>query len=331
MGRYSREMYEYCKLNGICVTCKKKPASPGRVRCEECIKRDRECHKRKRESCKASGICIHCMKRQVSPGRTECEECIERDRRRHDDCRENGICIRCKKRPALPGRAECEECIEWYRRKRDDYKAKGICTRCKKRPASPGREECEECIERERKKGRERYKFYKSLGICTVCRKFTAIPGKAYCEVCRAKSLERAEKIYSNEEKRKQMLARGRERYNQRKAEGLCIDCGNPTAGGFVCCPECRKIQARRRARKQMEKDGLARSELPDYGICFRCCKNPVMEGKRLCAACYGTTVRTLEIARNSENAKKQREYFRTLDYLTFHGRKETGRMGYTV
>lgn len=323
MGSYNKERYEYCKLNGICTACKKRPASLGRLKCEECARSDRECHKRKRENCKANGICTICMKRPAFPGGTECEECVEWHRRRNEDCRANGICINCRKRPVFPGRAECEECIERYIRRGEDCKAKGICTRCKKRPASPSRAECEECIEYEKKKRKERYKFYKSLGICTVCRKFTAVPGKTYCEVCRADSLEREEKRYSNEEKRKQILAKDRERYYQRKAKGECPGCGKPTEGGFTFCPGCRKKQRIRDKIRREEREGLARSELPDYGICFRCCKNPVMEGKRLCAACYGTTVRTLEIARNSGNAKKQMEYFKSLDY--------SGRMSYTV
>ena len=257
------------------------------------------------------------------------------NKERYEYCKLNGICTACRERPAFSGKLKCEECAERdrekSRRRREYCKANGICTRCGKEPASSGNLLCEECSERVKKQRKEDYQHYKSLGICTECHNYSAVTGKTVCEFCAEKQISRYEKIYSDVEKRKQMLAKDMEIYYRHKAKGECPGCGKPTEGGFTFCLGCRKKQRIRDKIRREEKGGLARSELPNYGICFRCCKNPVMEGKRLCAACYGTTVRTLEIARNSENAKKQREYFKSMNYLDFTERRESGRMSYTV
>lgn len=42
----SKNLYETCKEQGICVRCRKKEASPGFVACEECRVKDNEKNKR---------------------------------------------------------------------------------------------------------------------------------------------------------------------------------------------------------------------------------------------------------------------------------------------
>jgi len=261
MGSYDKERYEYCKLNGICTACKKRPASLGRLKCEECTKRR-----------------------------------SERDKKEYERCKANGICTTCRSKPVIPGKLRCGDCTE-----------------------------------RERKERREGYKFYKSIGICPSCRKYSAVPGRVYCEVCTEQQRYEEEKRYSKPIKRNRRKESNKKRYDRYKAEGKCIYCGKPKEGNFTGCPKCIKKRKIQRAIRNEKKEGIERSELPNYGICYTCCKNPVMEGKRLCAACYGRSMESLEIAWCSENSKKQREYFRILNDLDFAGRREPGRMGCTV
>lgn len=165
----------------------------------------------------------------------------------------------------------------------------------------------------------ETKKYYKEHGICTDCGQYDAAPGKLTCEVCAAKRAERELIRYQNMsagEKEIYMKKHNRaskERYHRRKKLGQCVKCGKPQAkDSSRLCIFCREKE-RRRKRQEIQ-----RYELPSFGICYLCCKKPVVEGKKLCADCYGKTLISLKKARDSENAEKGREYFRGLEYADF-------------
>lgn len=172
----------------------------------------------------------------------------------------------------------------------------------------------------------ETKKYYRSHGICVDCGRHDAAPGKITCEVCAAKRTERENKRYHDmsAERKSEYLKKHAEscknRYYQRKKEGLCVRCGSLQAKDSTrLCISCR-------AKEKGRKKGILRRELPSYGICYLCCKEPILEGKGLCAKCYEKSLRSMEIARRSDNGEKAREYFRNLEHLDFMERTKKGR-----
>lgn len=175
--------------------------------------------------------------------------------------------------------------------------------------------------------GKDGYQFIKSLGLCVRCRKSTAMPGKTYCEVCAAEQAEqrlRKKEAMTSEEiqikKQKDKIYRDRIRA-ERRSMGLCIYCGKQKARDHTLCIECN-LKHRRSAQKSRErqryqngtewKNGISRHEYPQYGICYKCCKNPVIEGKKLCADC----MEKMPDPRNHNDAWK--EYYKREDQLLF-------------
>lgn len=178
----------------------------------------------------------------------------------------------------------------------------------------------------------ELQKYYRLHGICIICGQYDAVPGKNCCEVCALKHTERETKRIRNmsagekDEYLKKQRESSRKRYYRRKNAGLCVLCEKPQAGGSTRL--CASCLGKERADRE-KKRGIARAELPSYGICYLCCKNPVLEGKKLCAGCYGKSLKSMETARNSENGKKAREYFRELEHLDFMQRTQKKEVKY--
>ena len=155
LGLTSKErsawLYRERKAAGICVTCGKRMAEPGRVKCAECTaerrqwyatrrelypekvkaenERYRESHLRNKKARNAkriaAGICTQCGKRPAAEGRTLCEVCIAKNRKtayryfaetRRKGYAELGLCKICGK-PVVEGYAFCPEHLEQYRQK----------------------------------------------------------------------------------------------------------------------------------------------------------------------------------------------------------------------
>jgi hypothetical protein len=171
------------------------------------------------------------------------------------------------------------------------------------------------------------YYFYKGLGICVKCHRYSAVPGKTKCEKCSAKvaeqrsskrdSMSREEKTAINA---KQYQAK-KKLEDRRRDMGVCLKCGRMLSRYSIrFCPE-HLVKERNRKRCYAQKKrghSFTRAELPLYGICYRCCKNPVIEGKKMCAVCYGKNLHTLEIARHSKNAEEGRAAFKKMNIADF-------------
>ena len=133
----NRETYLYYKKHHICTCCHRRPARPGRTRCEICAERDARRLRRKREKetaaaaderhkrenaarrekhrrYKLEGRCPICGK-PVKPPHIYCIDCRIRQRRyshkhaakrkkKHSD--NPALCCRCDA-PALPGKRLC--------------------------------------------------------------------------------------------------------------------------------------------------------------------------------------------------------------------------------
>jgi len=138
-----------------------------------------------------------------------------------------------------------------------------------------------------RKYMKERRDWFKSYHFCTECGKQDAytIGGRRLCFDCneKFKSRKPTEEVYQRKREK------SKERYEKRKSEGLCTNCGKPARKGFTKCLRC-SIKDRERRR---DKTIIPRSERREYGLCARCekklngQKNTDGRDSRLCKACY--------------------------------------------
>lgn len=132
----------------------------------------------------------------------------------------------------------------------------------------------------------ETYQFYKSIGICTHCRKNKAQTGKTLCLDCLVQN-----RTYKKKYDRDKQRMTDKNKRKWRKEQGLCVNCGRLPQYHGLLCSHCYGTVLR---RKEREKNNLTRSELPKYGICYCCCKNPVIEGKKVCKSCYETRLNSI-------------------------------------
>ena len=149
------------------------------------------------------------------------------------------------------------------------------------------------------------YQFFKSHGICTKCEKEKAAPGRVCCLNCLDKqNIRRLVRWDSmTEEQKEQVRSRARQSYKmnyyQRKAMGLCVQCGKPAQQGHVRCYECN-IKHRNSARR--DRNRKANEKAP--GTCCWC-SSPVKPGFKLCEAHYNRQVEILNRARSSSAVKE--------------------------
>lgn len=85
-NRENRQRYRWYKERGICTTCGRVWAEPGRVRCKECAEAIRAYHNadregrmqraaEKRQERIANGLCTECGKRPATEGMRMCPRC----------------------------------------------------------------------------------------------------------------------------------------------------------------------------------------------------------------------------------------------------------------
>lgn len=151
-------------------------------------------------------------------------------------------------------------------------KDSGICVQCKQ-PWTGKQKKCDACRQRDAENKAKRKAAWEAAGLCNRCGKHHAMEGVLYCEECYQKSKKhtdseqtkqrRLEKYHSET---KFKLAEQRE---QRKAAGLCTDCGDrPASDGSTLCPDCynkrREVYERNRLTvedrersRQLDRDAL--------------------------------------------------------------------------
>lgn len=91
-------------------------------------------------------------------------------------------------------------------------------------------------------------RWYAERGICYECGRTWAEPGRSRCKKCYAKDLARMKLRDQDGSKHRAYLKALRA---ERKAKGLCIDCGTPTDGTHVRCTWC--IKKRRESNRMYE------------------------------------------------------------------------------
>ena len=83
---------------------------------------------------------------------------------------------------------------------------------------------------------RELREWYKSKGICNQCGRTWAEPGKVLCKTCQKRSFASQKRRDPDGEQHKQYVKALRD---ERRAKGLCIDCGAPNDGIHTRCKRC--------------------------------------------------------------------------------------------
>lgn len=85
-SKVCKERYRWYKERGICTTCGRTWAEPGKVRCKACEAKIAACHEKRREERRqakqeqrqqriAAGICTECGKRPATEGMRMCPRC----------------------------------------------------------------------------------------------------------------------------------------------------------------------------------------------------------------------------------------------------------------
>ena len=254
---------------GLCTSCGREPAAPGRLSCEPCLEKRRAGDRARHARAKAEG-------RPYGGRDPEAKRNADRERgrRRRAERREAGLCVRCGTVPPVQGRGLCEPCRDDRRQakqaRRDERRAAGLCVKCAT-PVPGGRAWCQPCAdlrnrqrnpEAQREAGRRRHAERKARGACTGCGK--PIRGTDGCEDCRAAA---------------------RARYHARRAAGLCVQCGTPTFGGAACCAPCAVARNERRDREGEYAERRRRyAERRAKGRCVEC--NAPSPGMARCEPC---------------------------------------------
>ena len=130
----------------------------------------------------------------------------------------------------------------------------------------------------------------KKAGVCRDCGKVDAytMSGRTYCYECAEKGAEKKRLARQNPEKRERMLEQHRQMQLRYEQAHKCKLCGKPLPEDYKYkrCVNCRAKQARAVRRSRESRYGI----IPDRreeGQCFMCNKQPAVEGKRMCKACY--------------------------------------------
>lgn len=144
-------------------------------------------------------------------------------------------------------------------------------------------------------RNKERREFYKAHGICCQCGREKATKGRSYCLNCLDKISISGYKYRAtwSEEKKAEYLKRAAKHhkrlYNERKAAGICVDCGKKKVEeNRVRCGICLDKQRRRQEKIRRQNDNIIPREL--YGVDGNCacCGRPVRgENEKCCERCY--------------------------------------------
>ncbi len=270
--------------------------------------RDLERWRRRSEARRESGLCQSCGRAQAAPGRTRCEPCLEKrraaDRERHHrrtaDRIALGMCPRCGKLPPEPNRSTCAPCAA---KDNAASRARDARLRAEGKPRrDPARERL---YQRERR--RRLYEGRKSAGLCSKCGRAPARPDRTTCEQCARKHRDRDRLRHARakargllyggrdpEAKRKSGRESSRRRTEARRAAGKCIRCGHgrPEAGRSMC-EACRANRRQAKRARRLERRAA--------GLCVRCAAPS--DGKELCKSCAADRGR-----RSKRDSKARRE-----------------------
>ena len=315
------ERYHQAKRMGLCVYCKKTPAQPDKIYCEACgKKRDSMTKRRSQEyyDLKHKNICVICKEIPSRPGRTTCEEC---GKRRNAQSRNRVAKMSSEQRAVLHANNATYKKNKYY-----ENKSNGICVRCGKEPTT-GTVLCNTC----RSEDLLTRKLYIRLGTCVSCGKEPALNSCTRCHVCAEKHRNVTAQYIRN---RTEAMTAGeyeqftslknisyRNRYYERKENGICVSCGKRDARkGRTRCTLCGQKDI---ARKHHQFP--PRSERPAHGLCYICGQPLGDTSSSLCRSCYERASNHMkELHKNSTDAMRTAKALqkRLLSY-SFHSQTE--------
>lgn len=125
-------------------------------------------------------------------------------------------------------------------------KANGECPRCGNKIDRNGFY-CNYCLEKHRTYVNQTRAFLREIGICPQCQKNSLIGKQRICLECLAKQSEYRAKNKKplTKDRKIQISERGKARYNERIAKGLCTRCGKIKADyGKKKCKGCLEKDA---------------------------------------------------------------------------------------
>ena len=223
----------------------------------------------------------------------------------YEQCKKDGRCVNCGN-PVEVGQIRCKSCKEKehnaYIERRNKRKQDGVCVKCGKRPAVIGQTMCEQCKDANTQYRIEQDLFCKSVGICIKCHKVPADKGYIMCLQCRMDERERNKQRERPTENRQAEYAKGKQLRDERKANGQCPMCGRviKSYDNHVYCEYCR-AKARKRERKEREKQGIVSNDMRGNGIYCAVCRKPVEHiGEKMCDRCRTNALKNIEKAREN-------------------------------
>jgi hypothetical protein len=178
-----------------------------------------------------------------------------------------GRCPQCSgARPVLPGKKRCAECTERNRvynlNRTRAFRSAGKCVACgaglekgwHKRLCPTCNANANTYVKKYRGKKRDERHERMRFGVCVDCGEREPVPGRRRCAEC----IDKRNKTDSH--------AREVEKLSQireyRKANGLCLRCGNPVAPGHRRCEKCmtymrdygKKLRLKEQTERMAEK-----------------------------------------------------------------------------
>lgn len=152
---------------------------------------------------------------------------------------------------------------------------------------------------------RERREWLKSRGFCVDCGKNKAEPNRVRCFECAEKANRRSSaKYHENIEARREQ---SKQRYQERKDQGICVRCSRPAEKGKVMCSVCLAQQRIKDEKKRRENGLLPMWMRGDGYHCAICGKDTSKAGDKLCPVCLERNLKLAENMRKSVDSSKHR------------------------
>jgi 5-methylcytosine-specific restriction endonuclease McrA len=112
----NKEIYNYRKINGLCVRCGDFNSLDKSVFCDICKDICTKRRDKRYKSNKGNGVCIDCLGASIQ-GKVRCFLCGESARKSaalgREECRLTGRCTTCRKNNSIENGNRCEEC--WFK------------------------------------------------------------------------------------------------------------------------------------------------------------------------------------------------------------------------
>lgn len=204
-----------------------------------------------------------------------------------------GLCTQCGK-VHVEYRTVCPKCAaKSYEKKKQRMQKRseeGICPECGKKPVEDGKSLCRNCLDKKSAERKHLREWRKQRGYCVECGD-KAVAGETLCSRCKMNKRDSVKPRTYTPEQVEARRKKDKQRYSNRKINGMCTACGKRVRTHGTLCGRC---YSKVKIRVEANKNDLSRGEMPEYGICYCCCKKPVMPGKRVCEDCYETRMESI-------------------------------------